>query len=72
MTDPDSPVSASVDTGLCASSGNCAMTAPAMFTQGDEDGIVVLLQAHPGPAEMAGVEQAEMLCPVGAIHVTRG
>jgi ferredoxin len=48
------------------------MTAPAVFTQGDEDGIVVLLQAHPGPAEKAGVEQAETLCPVGAIHVTRG
>jgi len=69
MTDPGSPISVSVDTGLCASSGNCAMTAPAVFTQDDQEGTVILLQPHPGLEEKANVEQAEELCPVSAIRV---
>jgi len=60
MTDPGSPISVSVDTGLCA-----------VFTQDDQEGTVILLQPHPGLEEKANVEQAEELCPVSAIRVAR-
>ncbi|HZE18335.1 MAG TPA: ferredoxin, partial [Mycobacterium sp.] len=41
-----------VDQNVCASSGNCAMHAPAVFDQRDDDGVVVLLNDDP-PAEHA-------------------
>lgn len=59
----------SVDARLCVSSGNCAMSAPAVFDQSDEDGVVVLLDAHPPADQRPGVEQAEELCPVRAIRL---
>ncbi|OSC39628.1 ferredoxin [Mycobacterium decipiens] len=58
-----------VDQGLCASSGNCVRTAPEVFDQRDEDGVVVLLNGHP-PAEQAeDARKAAALCPASAIHI---
>ena len=58
-----------VDTGKCISSGQCVLTAPGVFDQRDEDGLVVLLTPSP-PAELAGdVRQAATLCPALAITV---
>ena len=58
-----------VDTGKCISSGQCVLTAPGVFDQRDEDGLVVLLTPSP-PAELAGdVRQAAALCPALAIAV---
>ncbi len=58
-----------VDTGKCISSGQCVLTAPEVFDQRDEDGLVVLLNPGP-PAELAGdVRQAATLCPALAITV---
>ena len=59
------------DRELCASSGNCAATAPEVFGQGDLDGIVVVLDEHPPDEAVERVELAEELCPVRAIRVTR-
>jgi len=59
-----------VDTRRCASSGNCADVAPEVFTQDDETGVVVLLEAHPAPESTADVEQAESLCPARAIQLS--
>ena len=58
-----------VDQNTCASSGNCVMNAPELFDQRDEDGVVVLLNAHP-PAEQAeGARRAAAACPALAIRI---
>lgn len=58
-----------VDTDKCIASGQCVMTAPDVFDQRDEDGIVVLRNANP-PAELAAdVRQAAAVCPALAIDV---
>lgn len=72
MTDPDTPrLHVSVNLGLCVSSGNCAMSAPAVFGQEADDGVVRLLDPHPGRQLQDSVELAEDLCPVRAIHLAR-
>jgi ferredoxin len=40
-----------------------------VFDQREEDGIVVLLLADPGPARRDAVEKAALLCPAQAISV---
>jgi ferredoxin len=58
-----------VDQAKCVASGNCVLTAPEVFDQRAEDGIVVLLDPSP-PAELAErVRRAEALCPAGVISV---
>lgn len=58
-----------VDQTKCAVSGQCVMTAPEVFDQREEDGVVTLLQDSP-PAELAAaVRDAAMLCPAQAITV---
>ena len=58
-----------IDTDKCISAGQCVLTAPEVFDQRDEDGLVVLLTPSP-PAELAdGVKRAAALCPALAITV---
>jgi ferredoxin len=59
----------SVDQARCVASGNCVLTAPEVFDQRVEDGVVVLLDPSP-PAELAeSVRRAEALCPASVIRV---
>ena len=59
----------SVDQGKCVAAGHCVLSAPAVFDQRDDDGIVVLHTPDP-PAELADdVRQAATLCPARAIAV---
>jgi ferredoxin len=59
----------SIDTGKCIASGQCVLSAPDVFDQRDEDGLVILLNPSP-PAGLAGdVRQAAALCPALAITV---
>jgi ferredoxin len=59
-----------VDQDRCISSGQCVMSAPGVFDQRDEDGVVVLLAADP-PADLAAhVRHAAAVCPARAITVT--
>jgi ferredoxin len=60
-----------VDRSICSSSGNCANTAPEVFDQGEDDGVVVLLQTHPGADTHESVRLAAELCPVRAIAIVR-
>jgi len=53
----------------CCSSGICAMTAPDVFDQRDEDGVVVLLDAEPEPGLHAEARKAARSCPSLAIEV---
>ena len=58
-----------VDQNKCVASGQCVLSAPEVFDQHEEDGIVVLLAETP-PEHLAGdVRQAVALCPAQAIWV---
>ncbi len=58
-----------VDQDRCCSSGQCVLTAPAVFDQSEEDGLVLLLQDRPADALHQQVRTAVALCPGGAISV---
>ncbi|MGP9022441.1 ferredoxin [Streptomyces sp. BR1] len=58
----------SIDKDVCIGSGQCALTAPKVFTQ-DDDGFSELL---PGRADGGGdpmVREAARACPVQAIAI---
>ncbi|MGD3111279.1 ferredoxin [Streptomyces sp. YGL11-2] len=58
-----------IDTNVCIGSGQCALTAPSVFTQ-DDDGFSQLL---PGREDGGGdplVREAVRACPVQAITAT--
>ncbi|MEV3992229.1 ferredoxin [Streptomyces sp. NPDC049837] len=58
-----------IDKDVCIGAGQCAMTAPDVFTQ-DDDGFSELV---PGSEDGAGsplVREAARACPVSAIKVT--
>lgn len=59
-----------VDQDRCCSSGQCVLTAPEVFDQSEEDGLVRLLQDRPDPALLPRLRTAVALCPGGVITVT--
>ncbi|MEV0849819.1 ferredoxin [Streptomyces sp. NPDC049954] len=59
-----------VDTEKCCGSGQCVLSAPAVFDQRDEDGVVVLLDERPAEEEHAASEEAAQVCPAGAITLS--
>ncbi|MET8539611.1 ferredoxin [Kitasatospora sp. NPDC004799] len=61
-----------VEEDRCVASGQCVMTAPEVFDQRDEDGVVVLLDARPPAAAQDGVRAAVALCPAAAIRLAQG
>jgi len=57
-----------VDEDLCIGAGQCVLAAPKIFDQ-DEQGLVVLLDAHP-PSELHdAARKAAKLCPARAITI---
>lgn len=56
-----------VDESRCFAVGNCALIAPAVFDQRDEDGTVTLLDATPPEREHEPVRAAILRCPASAI-----
>jgi ferredoxin len=57
-----------VDQAVCIGAGNCVLTAPDVFDQG-EDGLVELLDENP-PSELdKDILLARRLCPARAITV---
>ncbi|MER8010625.1 ferredoxin [Streptomyces sp. NPDC094149] len=60
-----------IDQDVCIGAGQCALSAPGVFTQ-DDDGFSTLL---PGREDGGGdpmAREAARACPVGAITVTDG
>ncbi|WP_017241940.1 ferredoxin [Streptomyces sp. SS] len=55
------------DRERCIGAGMCAMTAPDVFDQDPDDGLVLLLHAEPPAAHRAAVRMAVGVCPSGAI-----
>ncbi|MFI8437361.1 ferredoxin [Streptomyces sp. NPDC079020] len=69
MSDPQAPLRLDADRERCAGAGMCALTAPAVFDQDEEEGLVVLLHPEPAPEHRAAARMAVGLCPAGAIAV---
>jgi len=58
-----------VDKEHCIGAGNCALTAPAVFDQNEDDAVVILLDESPPPSEREAIEQAVDRCPAAAIRI---
>ena len=58
-----------IDQTRCVGAGQCVRTAPGVFEQREEDGIVVLLDATPSVACEERVRKAAKLCPSQSIHI---
>ncbi|GAB2955222.1 ferredoxin [Nonomuraea fastidiosa] len=59
-----------VDRDKCCGAGQCVLLAPDVFDQGEDDGIVLLLDAEPPESLHAAVREAAAVCPAGAIDVS--
>ena len=55
------------DRSACIGSGMCVVTAPAVFDQDDEEGLVVLLAPDPAGADARAALEAVQLCPAQAL-----
>jgi ferredoxin len=53
----------------CIGAGQCVLSAPSVFDQRDDDGVVILLNADPADSEGAEVRDAAALCPAAVIEV---
>ncbi|NGO66865.1 DUF5988 family protein [Streptomyces boncukensis] len=60
------------DTGSCVASGLCAYTAPEVFGQRAEDGVVVVLVQEAPEEHRTAVHRAVADCPVQVLSVDEG
>ena len=58
-----------VDRDRCRGAGQCALTAPVLFDQSEDDGTVVVLDEQPAPALQAQARRAAALCPNSVIRL---
>ena len=58
-----------LDRDKCVGAGQCVMAAPAVFDQGDDDGLAVLLDPAPTGARKEGAREAARVCPALAIYL---
>ncbi|MCT9077466.1 ferredoxin [Streptomyces fulvoviolaceus] len=58
-----------VEQDRCVAAGQCAATAPDVFDQRDEDGVVVLLTDDPAAERADDARHAAAVCPALAIHI---
>lgn len=58
-----------VEPDRCIGSGVCVLTAPAVFDQNDNDGVVVLVTDTPPEEEYEAVREAEIRCPASVILI---
>lgn len=60
------------DRERCASAGMCALTAPDLFDQDEEDGRVIVLNDTPAAEDARDAADAIGLCPSGALTAAEG
>ncbi|MFJ2115269.1 MULTISPECIES: ferredoxin [unclassified Streptomyces] len=58
-----------VDEPKCVSAGLCVMSAPEVFDQREDDGVVILLDSEPDADAHDEVREAAGLCPAVAIRL---
>ncbi|MFG3497526.1 ferredoxin [Streptomyces sp. NPDC047928] len=59
-----------VDRARCLGAGMCALTAPSVFDQDEDEGLVVLLDPRPPGDRHAAVRTAAGVCPGAVITFT--
>ncbi|MEU3252597.1 ferredoxin [Streptomyces sp. NPDC006997] len=57
------------DPEVCVSSGMCALAAPDLFDQSDDDGTVVVLRSDPPPERFPAVRGVVGRCPSRALKL---
>jgi len=57
------------DREVCIGSGNCVFSAPAVFDQDDDEGLVVVLTAQVDDEDADAVQNAVANCPSGALRI---
>ncbi|MEU9361043.1 ferredoxin [Streptomyces sp. NPDC048301] len=57
------------DEPRCVAAGQCAMVAPDVFDQRDEDGVAVVLDASPSAEHHDSVREAAAVCPAAALRL---
>jgi ferredoxin len=58
-----------IDQDRRLSSGQCVDSAPEVFDQREEDGVVVLVTGEPSDADVDDVRHAALVCPGRAISI---
>jgi ferredoxin len=58
------------DQSICATSGQCVESVPEVFDEREDDGVVVVRDAHPDRRLWQDVRDAARRCPVAAITLT--
>ena len=58
-----------VDRSRCRGAGQCALTAPDLFDQSEDDGTVVVLDDRPQPEQQERARLAAALCPNSVIRI---
>jgi ferredoxin len=58
-----------LDEPRCVAAGQCAMVAPDVFDQRDDDGVAVVLDAEPAPELHESAREAAAVCPAAAIRL---
>ncbi len=58
-----------IDEAKCVGAGQCVLSAPEVFDQRDDDGVVVLLDSAPPESEHDNARTAAQLCPAAVIDV---
>jgi ferredoxin len=59
----------SVDRERCVGAGMCALTAPEVFDQDPDEGLVMLLRAQPPREQRTAARMAAGVCPAAAIRL---
>jgi ferredoxin len=57
------------DINLCIGAGQCATLAPDTFSQGDDDGLVIVLNATPDESKAQRIQDAVHRCPTRALSI---
>ncbi|GGX89930.1 ferredoxin [Streptomyces minutiscleroticus] len=58
-----------VDRDKCVGAGQCVLNAPDVFDQGEDDGIVELLDARPPRPLWTAAQEAAAACPAAVISL---
>lgn len=57
------------DRSRCVGAGQCVMAAPHLFTQGKEDGLVIVANPNPTESEREAADLAVRSCPSLALRL---